>query len=569
MSRRDFLPVGGEEMRRRGWDACDVVLVTGDAYVDHPSFGAALVGRHLESLGYRVGIIAQPDLSRPEELLALGRPRLFVGVTSGAMDSMVAHYTSLGRLRSEDAYTPGGRPGRRPDRALLRYVNAVKRVMGGVPVVIGGIEASLRRISHYDFWSGRVRRSILLDTKADILVYGMGERAVSEIARALEEGRGLEGIRGTATYGGSERMEALLPERHLELPSHEEAASDGRAFMRMTLEAERASLPFSDVTLVQSSDTRTLVVHPPQPPLSTGEMDRLYELPFVRSPHPSCGDRVPAFDMIRDSVTALRGCAGGCSFCGLGLHQGRHVTSRSRASVLAEIRTIAGSSGFGGTITDVGGPTADMYGLGCSDPGAEGRCRRPSCLHPEPCPRFRTDHGPYMRLLRDAEDQEGVRHVFVSSGIRHDLAVSDGEFMRQLADRHTPGYLKTAPESLSPEVCRLMRKPPPEVWERFARLFAELSGMPHSPYIIAAFPGCGPGEMRETAARLRSLRVRPSKVQVFLPTPMTVATAMYLTGLDPGGGELDVVRRPSRKRRQVEAVLGRPPGRRHKNRNGT
>lgn len=556
------LPASREEMDRLGWSSCDVILVTGDAYVDHPSFGTALIGRYLESLGYRVGIIPQPDIGDTSDILRLGLPRLFVGISSGAMDSMVNHYTSLNRLRSDDAYSEGGRPGKRPDRAVLRYTNLVQRAMPGVPVVIGGIEASMRRVSHYDFWSDRVRKSILLDSKASILVYGMGERAACEIAAAIDAGRELSGIRGTATFMSAARLEGSDLGEHILLPSHEEVTADPAAFMEMTRTIERESNPWSGRTLVQRADTRAVVIRPPALPLSTDEMDSLYALPFSRKPHPTYSEPVPAFGMIRDSVTVVRGCAGGCSFCALGLHQGRFITSRSPGSVMEEVREIASGEGFGGTVTDLGGPTANLYGLGCTDGDARRTCRRSSCLWPDICSRFRTDHSDYTDILTAAAAVEGVRNVFVSSGIRFDLALRDPGFISALAASHVSGYLKIAPEHFSPEVLRLMRKPLPEVWREFCASFRQESiraGREQyiEPYLIAAFPGCTMEDMRTAAAELDSAGMRPEKVQIFLPTPMTMATAMYLTGIDPGNGDsLSVARRPSEKRRQLGLLPG-------------
>lgn len=559
MGHAPFLPVDLQEMRGLGWDRCDVVIVSGDAYVDHPSFGTALVGRYLESLGLRVGILAQPDWNDPSSFLALGVPRLFAGVTAGAMDSMVNRYTSLGRIRSGDDYSEGGRPGRRPDRAVLVYANRIRQAMPGVPVVLGGIEASLRRISHFDFWSGRVRRSILLDAKADILVYGMAERQLGEIVRRLEEGAPLDGIAGTAVPRGAS---GAGPEPGwLELPSHEEVESSPRAFMEMTRILEAEAGPWCGRTLYQRADTRAVVVHPPAPPLTTGELDSLYGLPFARRPHPSYREEIPAWTMIRDSITAVRGCAGGCSFCALGLHQGRHVASRSEGSVLEEARLVAGTPWFRGTITDVGGPTANMYGLGCTDPAAEAACRRPSCLHPSICPRFGTDHTRYSALLDGCASVPGVRRVLVSSGIRHDLALLDPGFVAGIARRHVGGHLKIAPESFSDRVLELMRKPGRAAWRRFLELFARVSAEAGReqyvlPYIMAAFPGCGMEDMRETALELARAGLRPEQVQLFLPTPMTTATAMFHTGLAPDGSALEVARGDKARRDQL-AVLGR------------
>jgi uncharacterized radical SAM protein YgiQ len=561
-----FLPTSRGEMERLGWKELDVLLVTGDAYVDHPSFGTALIGRWLESLGYRTGILPQPDPDSPDSFLEMGVPALFVGVSSGAMDSMVNRYTSLQRLRSDDAYSEGGDPGGRPDRALLRYVNSVQRVMKGIPVIMGGIEASLRRISHYDFWSDRVRKSVLLDTKADLLVYGMGERAVAEAASRLSSGGDLAGIRGTARIVHGVAFAGAADA--LELPSHEEVAGSPRAFMEMTRLVEAESSPWSGRRLVQRADARAVILEPPAIPLTTGEMDRIYGLPFAGAPHPRYTRGVPAFDMIGCSITAVRGCAGGCSFCALGLHQGRMISSRSRESVVSEAARLAGSGRFRGTVTDVGGPTANMYGLGCGSPGARSACRRVSCLYPEVCPHFGTDQSAFAAVLDAASGVEGVRHVFVSSGIRHDLACLDRDFLRTLVARHVSGHLKVAPEHLAPAVLRLMRKCGPEDWDRFLGLFDLCTSEAGKeqyvlPYVIAAFPGCTMEHMRLAAAELRRRRMRPQQVQIFLPTPMTMATAIWYTGLDPWTGErLFVERRPSGRKRQLEAIPGIRAGRR-------
>ena len=558
----DVLPVFPEEMSTLGWDRCDIILVTGDAYVDHPAFGAALIGRYLEGLGYRVGIIPQPDTGDTEDILRLGLPRLFVGVTGGAMDSMVNHYTSLNRLRSNDAYSPGGLPGRRPDRAVLKYVNLVKRAMPGIPVVIGGMEASMRRISHYDYWSDRVRKSILLDSKADVLVHGMGERASGEIARALSEGREPAGIRGTAVVLGARALKEADGADWIELPSHESVVSDPSAFMEMTRLVEKESSPWSGSALMQRADSRAVLVQPPSFPLSTEEMDRLYGLPFSRLPHPSYEEEIPAFSMIRNSITVVRGCSGGCSFCALGLHQGRFISSRSPESVAGEVEELKGKQYFRGTVTDLGGPTANLYGLGCRGGRAMKECTRVSCLFPGICGNFRTDHSSYEELLDRVSSIPGVSNVFVSSGIRFDVALRDPSFIGKLADGHVSGYLKIAPEHFSPGVLRLMRKPSPELWREFVRTFEaateECGRKQHiEPYMLVAFPGCGMREMQEAARELERQGLRPERAQIFLPAPMTMATAMYHTGLDPDTGcALRVARRPSEKRRQLGTLPG-------------
>lgn len=543
-------------MAARGWDSCDAIIVSGDAYVDHPSFGAALIGRFLESRGYRVGILPQPDWKDPGSFLALGVPRLFVGITSGAMDSMVNHYTSFNRIRSDDAYSPGGRAGARPDRAVIVYSNIVRRMMPGVPVVLGGIEASLRRFSHYDFWSDGIRRSILLDTRADILVYGMGERQIAEIADRLARGGALDGIPGTATWMGASR--AVEPSGSIALPSHEVILEDPGAFMEMTLRIEAEASPWCGRILTQRSDNRLVAAFPPALPLSSEEMDSVYALPFERRPHPSYSEPVPAWEMIRDSVTAVRGCAGGCSFCALGLHQGRHIVSRSMESVLAEVGRIASQEWFRGTVSDVGGPTANMYGLRCRDPEAEKRCRRPSCLYPSACPNFPVDQTAFADLLDAAAAVPGVARTLVGSGLRLDLAALDPRFVERLARGHVGGHLKVAPEHFSDRVLVLMRKPGTVSWRRFLALFEKASAGAEQyvlPYIMAAFPGCTMEDMEEAAGELRRSGLSPKQVQTFLPTPMTLAACMYATGLAPDMTTIDVTRRPSDKKRQLEVIL--------------
>ncbi len=553
-----MFPVSGREMRALGWNRPDVLLVTGDAFVDHPSFGVAVIARVLQGAGYRVAVLAQPDPDDPGVFLELGIPRLFAGITPGNMDSMVNHYTSLNRIRSDDSYTPGGLPGRRPDRAELKYANSLQRVMKGVPLVLGGLGPSTRRVSHYDFWSDRVRKSVLLDSKADILVYGMAEKTVLEVARRLDSGEKLAGIRGTCWFASS----ADPMPGDVELPSHEDAASSPEAFLRMTRLLEENQNPWNAARLLQRSDTRTLVVEPPAFPLTGEELDAVYALPFTGMPHPSTGGDIPAWRMIRHSITVVRGCPGGCTFCALGFHQGRFVTSRSGESVLNEARRLVDQNPGGLVVSDLGGPTANVYGLGCGNPEAMRACRRPSCLYPDICRWFDTDHSRYVRLLGEVSDLPGVTRVLVSSGVRHDLALRDPAFMKVLVERHVPGHLKIAPEHTEDDVLKLMRKPGGELWSRFCREFRSLSAAAGKeqyllPYIIAAFPGCTMEHMTRCRGKLAATGALPRQVQVFLPTPMTVAAAMYCTGLDYFTGEpLRVPRRPSEKSAQKEAVLG-------------
>ncbi len=553
-----MFPVSRSEMRALGWDRPDILLVTGDAFVDHPSFGVAVIARVLQGAGYRVAVLAQPDPGNPGAFMEMGIPRLFAGITPGNMDSMVNHYTSLNRLRSDDSYSPGGLPGKRPDRAELKYANVLQRVMKGVPLVLGGLGPSTRRVSHYDFWSDRVRKSVLLDAKADILVYGMAENTMLEVARRLDAGEALSGIRGTCRFASVVRP---LP-GDVELPSHEEAASSPEAFLRMTRLLEENQNPWNAARLLQRADTRTLVVEPPAFPLTGGELDGVYALPFTGKPHPSTGGDIPAWRVIRHSITVVRGCPGGCTFCALGFHQGKFVTSRSERSVLEEAKRKVRENPGGLVISDLGGPTANVYGLGCRNRDAMRACRRPSCLYPEICRWFETDQSRYVRLLGTVSALPGVAGVFVSSGVRYDLALQDPGFMRALAERHVPGHLKIAPEHTEDEVLKLMRKPAGETWSRFCREFRALSAEAGKeqyilPYIIAAFPGCTMEHMRRCRGKLEATGALPRQVQIFLPTPMTIAAAMYHTGLNYFTGEpLKVPRRPSEKNAQKGAVLG-------------
>ncbi|MCK5785809.1 MAG: YgiQ family radical SAM protein [Candidatus Sabulitectum sp.] len=553
------LPMTAVEMRHRGWDQLDVLIVTGDAYVDHPSFGAAIIGRVLESRGYRVGIIAQPDWKDLDSFTVMGKPRLFVGVTSGNMDSMVNHYTSNNRLRSDDAYTPDGLPGKRPDRAVLKYTNCLQRSMKGVPVVLGGIEASLRRITHYDFWSDRLKKSILLDSKASVLVYGMGEKQIVEIARRIDTGSVLTGIPGTAIALHQGKYKSK--DGDIVLPSHESLNSNPLELLELSKILEANQNPWCSSRLIQHTDSRVVVVEPPAEPLSSEEMDAVYDLPYTRLPHGSYRGEIPALTMIKDSITVVRGCSGGCTFCAIGLHQGKFITSRSWGSVLREAKKISSSSAFRGTISDLGGPTANMYGLGCNDPEQMKRCRRPSCLYPSICRHFRTDHSSYIDLLKKTGTVSGVKNVFISSGIRHDVALCDPLFMARLTSKNISGHLRIAPEHTHDRILALMRKPTREVWEKFAaefKLNAGRSGRKQYivPYIIAAFPGCTIGDMQAARSFLETQGAIPRQVQIFLPTPMTVATAMYFTGRSyPDGEPLRIPRKPSDKQQQKDMIL--------------
>lgn len=550
MAAASFLPTCAADLASRGWDAVDVVIVTGDAYVDHPAFGPVLIARFLESHGFRVGLVSQPDWRSAEAFRALGRPRLFFGVAAGNLDSMLGRLTAQKKNRSEDPYSPEGLPGRRPDRATIVYAQRCREAYPGVPVVLGGIEASLRRIAHYDYWSDKVRRSILFDAKAELLVFGMGERPVLEVAQRLARGEKatqLRDVRGTAYLidDAETRRHEAEPARHavdskvVVLPSFEEVVASPAAFARMSRDFQLETNPGNARPLVQRHGDRAVFLNPPASPLSSGEMDALYALPFARAPHPMYrGARVPAFETVRHSLVLMRGCFGGCSFCSITEHEGRWIQERSADSVLAEVRALVRRGDFRGTITDLGGPTANMYGLGCGSPALEARCRRLSCLHPRVCEHLVTDHGRLVALLKRVRAEPGVKHVFVASGVRTDLAVRSPEYVSELAAFHTGGQLSVAPEHVSPRVLEKMKKPGIEVYQRFERMFAQASAAAGKeqydiPYFISGHPGTTLSDMVELALWLKARGLRPRQVQDFIPTPMSMATAMYHSGLDP------------------------------------
>jgi len=558
------------EVAARGWDAVDVVFVTGDAYIDHPSFAMALLGRVLEAEGFRVAILSQPDWRSCEPWRSFGRPRLCFAVSAGNMDSMLNHYTANRKVRNDDAYSPGGKIGRRPDRATLAYCQRAREACKGVPVIAGGVEASLRRLAHYDFWSDKVRRSILLDAKPDLLVYGMGERPLVEIVKRLAAGqsvRDLRDVRGAAyRLGASEANDEcgmmndefsspgtsgtgihhssfiIHHSDSVLLPSYEEVSTDKAAFAAMTRAIFRETNPYNARRLVQYHGREAVVVNPPAWPLSQEEIDRVYDLPFTRRPHPSYGrQRIPAFEVVKDSIQIVRGCFGGCTFCSIAAHEGRIVQSRSERSILDEIGRVAEDPAFSGTISDLGGPTANMYQMNCSRPDVREKCRRLSCLHPTICPLLATDHGPLIRLLGAARKRPGVKQTLVASGIRMDLARRSPEYIRQIARHHTGGLLKVAPEHSDPEVLRLMKKPAVEEFEAFVGEFRRESAAAGKqqylvPYFIAGHPGSDLPAMIELALYLKRHGLKPDKVQDFIPGPMDIATCMYYTGLDPLSG---------------------------------
>lgn len=558
----EFLPVSRSDMEARGWDRCDFVFVSGDAYVDHPSFGAALLSRWLEASGYRVGILAQPDWRDPEAFAALGEPRLSFLVSSGNMDSMVNHYTANRKPRSEDAFSPGGKAGRRPDRALVAYCNAIRRAFPGTAIVAGGIEASLRRMTHYDYWSDTLKKSILLDAKADLLVYGMGERAIREIADALAAGKGvkeLRGIRGTVWRTGKADE---VPEGAVLLPSHEAQKADKIAFAKAFLEQVRNADPVNGKVLAEPSAAGFAVQNPPALPLGAAELDALYELPYVRSWHPSYAEGVPALSEVKFSLVGSRGCFGSCSFCALAFHQGRHVQARSPESLVRETELLASLPDFKGIINDLGGPTANFTRNPCDKMGRAGACPDRRCLVPEPCPKLRADHSAYLENLRAVKGVKGVRKLFIRSGIRFDYLMLDRDsgFLEELCRDHVSGQLKTAPEHVSPAVLRAMGKPGASSYRAFASAYAETNarlGMKQYlvPYYVSAHPGSSLAEAVELACALKAGGFVPDQVQDFYPTPGTLSSCMYYAGVDPETLEPIHVARGARERNLQRALL--------------
>ena len=592
-----FLPMSRAEMDALGWDSCDVIVVTGDAYVDHPSFGMAIIGRLLEAQGFRVGIIAQPDWHSAEPFAALGRPNLFFGITAGNMDSMVNRYTSDRRVRSDDAYTPEGVGGKRPDRSVIVYAQRAREAFKGVPIVIGGIEASLRRIAHFDYWSEKVRRSILFDAKADLLVYGNGERQICEIAHRLAAGEGIREItdlRGTAfarkstpegwieidsthldapgplnppvdpyameseiraanasaapTVAPNEkvvrfvrRVKTADRERSvIRMPSYEQVAADPTLYAHASRILHLEANPGNARALVQRHGDTDVWLNPPPIPLTTQEMDYVYERPYRRLPHPFYGNAsIPAYKMIRFSIAIQRGCFGGCTFCSITEHEGRIIQNRSEDSVIREIETIRDSvPGFTGVISDLGGPTANMYRLACKSREIESACRRPSCVYPAVCPNLNTDHTPLIRLYRRARELTGIKKILIASGVRYDLAIESPAYVKELAQHHTGGYLKIAPEALAEGPLSKMMKPGVGAYYRFKELFEKYSKEVGKeqyliPYFIAAHPGTSDQDMLELALWLKKNGFRADQVQAFLPSPMATATAMYHSGKNP------------------------------------
>lgn len=560
----DFLPVSRADMDARGWDQLDFLYISGDAYVDHSSFGHAIIMRVLEKEGFRVGIIPQPDWHSKEDFLKLGRPKLGVLISSGNMDSMVNHYTAAKKRRSEDAYSPGGEAGHRPDRAVIVYANRVREAFGDIPIIIGGIEASLRRFAHYDYWADGVRRSILADAKADLLIYGMGERPIREIAAQLKNGTPvseIHGVRGTCYLTGNL---SEIDDDSVHIPSYEEVISDKRAYA----EAVRLQYEEQDAvrgkTVVQPHGNRFLVQLPPSMPLNRKELDAVYALPFTGEAHPMYEPMggIPALSEVRFSITSARGCFGNCSFCALAFHQGRVVQSRSKASILAEAKKMVWHPDFKGYIHDVGGPSANFRFPACDKQLKSGTCKNRQCLYPKPCKQMKINHREYLEVLRALRELPQVKKVFVRSGIRYDYLIHDPDdtFFRELVEHHVSGQLKVAPEHISDRVLYYMGKPSRSVYERFAKKFKALNEEMGKkqylvPYLMSSHPGSTLEDAISLAEYLRDIHYHPEQVQDFYPTPGTLSTCMFYTGLDPMTGKKVYVPRTAHEKALQRALL--------------
>lgn len=559
------IPTSVKEVQRLGWDYIDVIFFTGDAFVDHPSFGTACIARYLEKFGYRVAVVPQPNWKDDlRDFRKLGAPRLYFAVNSGAMDSMVNHYTAARRLRHEDAYTPDGQFGRRPDRAVTVYTKILKRLWPDVPVVIGGVEASLRRLAHYDYWDNSIHPSILVDSGADWLCYGMGERTMLELTRAIESGRNLRQMENIAQLAFYRRGACKL-DGALVLHSYEQCLEEPRAFAENFHQIEVHANMLTPQTLVEPVGDGYVRVNPPLPPATTEEMDSFWDLPFTKKPHPRYkGKRIPAYDMIKDSIITHRGCFGGCNFCTIAAHQGKFIQSRSEESILKEVRELAAMPEFRGNISDLGAPTANMYGMHGKDPSRCAVCRRKSCLFPSPCSNMDRNHERVLALYRRVDAVKGIRHSYIGSGVRYDLFLDekgfvDGsgkKYLRELMLRHTSGRLKVAPEHTEDKVLYYMAKPSFRLFERLRAEFDKINREEGThtelvPYFISSHPGCTLQDMRKLASNKSLKGIWMEQVQDFMPTPMTTSSIMFCTGLDPRTmKEVFVERNPERKKEQ-------------------
>ena len=542
----DWLPTTKKEVELRGWDELDVIIFSGDAYVDHPSFGAAVIGRILEAEGLRVAIVPQPNWRDDlRDFKKLGRPRLFFGVSAGCMDSMVNKYTANKRLRSDDAYTPDARPDMRPEYPSIVYTQILKRLFPDVPVFLGGIEASMRRLTHYDYWQDRVRPSILVDSGADLLIYGMGEKPIVELTRRLMEGRPLDDVPQTAYLA----REVSPVEGDITLYSHEECLKDKKKEAANFRHIEEESNKYAAARILQKVGKQLVVVNPPYPPLTTEELDHSFDLPYTRLPHPKYkGKRIPAYDMIKHSVNIHRGCFGGCAFCTISAHQGKFIVSRSKESILREVKAVMELPDFKGYLSDLGGPSANMYRMQGTNQELCRKCKRPSCIHPKVCPNLNTDHRPLLDIYHAVDALPGIKKSFIGSGVRYDLLLHESkdpkvnqstrEYTRELIARHVSGRIKVAPEHTSDRVLNVMRKPPFAQFETFKKIFDRINqeeGLRQQliPYFISSHPGCHEEDMAELAVITKRLDFHLEQVQDFTPTPMTVSTEAWYTGYHP------------------------------------
>lgn len=555
-----FLPLTKKEISELGWDVVDIVLVTPDAYVDHPSFAMAVIGRTLEAAGFKVAILSQPDYRKPEEFAKFGKPRICFAVSCGNMDSMINKYTHNRKPRSEDDFSPGGKALNRPDRAIITYCNRIRAAFPDAAIIAGGIEATMRRLAHYDYWSDTVKKPLILDSKADLLVYGMGEKTITEIALRIKSGEkasSIRDIRGTVYALGSS---SSAPENSIALPSFEETSSDKDKFLLMTRMIHKNLNPFSSSVLYQKADTRLAVVNPPPLPLICKEMDAIYDLPYLRRPHPSYREKIPAFEMIKNSITIHRGCFGGCSFCSLGHHQGKFIQSRSPESIKKEAEKMAQESSGATVISDLGAPSANMYSMNGKDIKICEKCERESCLFPSICLNLDTSHLNLKRLLSDIEKIKGIKKVLIASGVRQDLALLDEEYISILASKHTGGHLKIAPEHCDREILSAMKKPDISVFLDFEKKFIELSKKAGKEqylvlYFISAYPGVDIKKAVETAVFMKKHGLKPLQINDFLPAPGEYATAVYYTEKDPLTGKKVYVAKKESERKMHRALM--------------
>lgn len=557
-----FVPMTVEEMKARKWDYIDILIITGDAYVDHPSFGPVVIARVLLSAGYKVAIIAQPDWKDPESLKLFGRPRIGCGVSSGNMDSMIKLYTAGRRLRHTDMYSENGQTGKCPPRATIVYAQLAKRAFPKLPVVIGGVDASLRRVAHYDYWQDIFKPSVLVESKADILCFGMGEITMLEIFDKIKKNESLSGIRGTVRYlGGNESAGFKIDENCEVLPSFEEICSDKTAIMRQTKIVERNTNPWNGKRLLQSTNGRLLIIEPARPPLTQEQFDAVSELPYAGLPHFTYKGKIPAWEMIKDSITVVRGCPGGCAFCGLVCHQGRHLVSRSEQSICKSAKKLASQPFFRGTISDIGGPAGNIYGHRPKDPNICKMCKRYSCIFPTFCKNYNADEKPLMHLLDSLKKIDKIKHVFINSGIRLDLALVQPEQTKKIISDHISGQLSIAPEHLDGNVLRLMRKGKEGEFEQFRKIFDEVNAKTGKkqyliPYFISNFPGCTQAEMKKVDDYLEKSHWNLQQVQDFIPLAMTMGSAMYCSEIDENGNPI-LVNKGLAQRREQRNMLKR------------